>query len=106
MTWRGTPGPWKADTNHGCKSIKGPPIGHRQPRSELACTTGLWDDAEDMANAKGMAAVPQLVQALLSVRDDANGGDSYTVNNVRVAFLDPRTLQEIDAALKAAGVTP
>lgn len=108
MTWRGTPGPWKADRNHGCKSIKGPPIGPRQPRSEIGYTSGLWDDDQDKANAKGMAAVPQLVEALLSARrklmeekDVRNAGGEYSV-----AGHLGLTVAEIDAALKAAGVTP
>lgn len=68
MTWRGTRGPWKADRNMGCRRISAKvhvTSHHRQAkRTELACTSGLYDDAEDQANADGMAAVPELVEAV------------------------------------------
>jgi hypothetical protein len=66
--WKASPGPWKLDTKYaGCKRITaklGPQ--HRQAkRTELACTSGLNDEEEDTANGHAMAAVPDLVSALV-----------------------------------------
>lgn len=71
MTWKGTPGPWKAERNEGCKRItaKDGPQHRQAKRTEVMCTPGLWDEAEDRANARGAAAVPDMVAALLAARD-------------------------------------
>lgn len=66
--WKGTPGPWRYrnDGVAGCRNITakpGNPLHRQVRRTELATTVGLWNDDEDMANAYGMAAVPQLVEA-------------------------------------------
>lgn len=94
--WQGTPGPWKADTNHGCRRITAKKWGqHKQAkRCEVACTPGLFDDNEDKANAAGIAAVPQLVEALVAV--------------LRAKRIDARgpVIAQVHAALRAAGVTP
>ena len=71
--WKGTPGPWQAERlpSHmtGCRRItaKVGPQHKQAKRSELACTSGLYDDEQDVANAKGMAAVPDLVDAVVIV---------------------------------------
>lgn len=46
--------PWAADTNLGCRSIKGAKAGlHKQAQySPVAHTDGISDDSKDMANAK------------------------------------------------------
>lgn len=65
---KATPGPWKADKNEGCRSIKAGKHGtHRQAQhQQIACTSGLSDDAEDRANAELIAHVitnlPRLVE--------------------------------------------
>lgn len=104
--WKGTPGPWRADRNHGCKSITAK-VGaqHKQAkRTEVATTPGLWDDAEDQANAHGMAAVPQLVEAAADALAGwryirQHHGDLYGVGWDRVE-------QGLEDALRAAKVLP
>lgn len=63
-----TKGPWKLDGNLGCKRITAKPYArqqHRQAkRMELACTSGLSNEAEDRANGMIMAAAPDLMEAL------------------------------------------
>jgi hypothetical protein len=62
-----TPGPWRYDRGAGCRSIKGRKVGsHKQAQylTEVACTPGLRNDAEDLANAQLIAAAPDLLEAL------------------------------------------
>jgi hypothetical protein len=62
-----TPGPWRAADNHGCRQIKAKKSGeHKQGQwyYEVACTPGLSDDDEDKANARLIAAAPDLHEAL------------------------------------------
>ncbi len=62
-----TPGPWHAGDNHGCRQIKAKKSGeHKQGQwyYEVACTPGLSDDDEDKANARLIAAAPDLYEAL------------------------------------------
>jgi hypothetical protein len=61
-----TPGPWKAGNDSGCRPIKAGKSGrHRQAQyMEIANTVGLSDDAEDRANARLIAAAPDLLAAL------------------------------------------
>ena len=71
-----TTGPWKFDPGLGCKAIKGGKCGaHKQAQYvDIAYTTGLSDDAKDTANARLIAAAPELLAALeialKSVRSD------------------------------------
>jgi hypothetical protein len=64
-----TPGPWKADTNPGCRQIKAysgrRAADHKRQWNSIACTDGLTDDHVDEANAKAIAAVPPSLKALL-----------------------------------------
>jgi len=66
MSEKYTPGPWKADRNLGCKMISAKPFEqHRQAkRMEIACTSGIYSEEEDAANARLMAAAPELLAAL------------------------------------------
>ncbi len=62
---RHTPGPWIAGKDLGCKGIWGPP--HPEFPSELqeiATTPGLANEEEDLANARLIAAAPDLLAAL------------------------------------------
>ena len=60
-----TRAPWKYDKGYGCKNIKGGKHGtHRQAQyHQIAFTTGLANEEEDEANARLMAAAPQLLEA-------------------------------------------
>jgi hypothetical protein len=108
MAWAGTPGPWryKDDGVGGCRNITAKPGNprHRQvKRTEVATTVGLYDDEQDKANAYGMAAVPQLVEAaLLLVQYD--GEDQN--DGVAMMLAYNRALEAAKAALKAARVLP
>lgn len=66
-----TPGPWEILTDselEGCKDI-GPPNGNREG---LVFTAGLSNEQEDLANARLIAAAPDLLAAAeLSVRYSA-----------------------------------
>lgn len=57
-----TPGPYclddESDTAEGSRMILAP------DGTKLACTTGLYEDAEDIANARLLAAAPELLEAL------------------------------------------
>jgi hypothetical protein len=61
-----TPGPWKFDNVAGCRPIKGGKRGtHKQAQYRtFASTYGLYDDKEDEANARLIAAAPELLEAL------------------------------------------
>ncbi len=97
-----TPGPWTAQRVHGCKQI-GPKLGpHRQSHiSELACTSGLNDEAEDEANARLMAAAPELLESLKGMigRFEEKAGErphkfcgcTYCHANAAVAKAEGRT---------------
>lgn len=70
-----TPGPWRAGTNLGCKTIGAGKSGrHKQAQwaREVAFTSGLAKEAEDRANARLIAAAPDLYAALEMVRDADN----------------------------------
>jgi hypothetical protein len=62
-----TPGPAKFDDRPGCKSIKAGKRGNQRQSQylEIACTTGLYDEAADRANAGLMAEAFTAVPALL-----------------------------------------
>lgn len=80
---KSTPGPWKADDNYGCRAIRGGKSGtHKQAQYyEVACTVGLNNEAEDEANARLIAAAPDLLVACkaalvrLERLDDAGTGE-------------------------------
>jgi hypothetical protein len=61
-----TPAPWKYDKGLGCKPIKGGKHGtHRQAQyTEIAYTTGLYDEDEDEANARMIASSPEMFDLL------------------------------------------
>ena len=68
-----TPGPWIYNKNLGCKEIKGDKSGkHKQAQynKEVACTPGLHNEEEDLANARLIAATPDLYEALMAVYTD------------------------------------
>lgn len=56
-----TPGPWDYRKGLGCKDI-GPRLS-RQSIQGIASTWGLSDDKEDEANARLIAAAPDLLDA-------------------------------------------
>jgi hypothetical protein len=91
-----TPGPWKADTNLGCKRISAKPFRgqqHRQAkRFEVACTPGLHDESEDLANARLIASAPDLLEALTDLRDWM----------MAVAESDHPLIEKADAAISHA----
>lgn len=65
-----TLGPWKVRSNgSGCRLIVGGKSGtHRQAQyREVAFTVGLSDDKEDQANARVLAAAPEMLSALKEV---------------------------------------
>lgn len=66
-----TPGPWKLDDQPGCRPIKGGKSGkHKQAQyTEVAWTVGLWDDDEDRANARLIAAAPEMYDLLASMKE-------------------------------------
>lgn len=76
-----TPGPWKFDDHLGCRPIKGGKSGsHRQAQyKEVACTVGLHDDDEDRANARLIAAAPELLKALEALVWVADSMDSAPI---------------------------
>lgn len=55
---RHTPGPWTFDDNMGCRDIRG------ADGKPIASTHGLANDDEDQANARLIAAAPELLAAL------------------------------------------
>jgi len=90
-----TPGPWDYKRNEGCKQI-GPRL-NRQTISEVACTPGRFDrdggGKQDEANARLIAAAPDLLEALKEVRDNVRD-DS------------PAMWDRVDAAIAKATPTP
>lgn len=103
-----TPGPWVAERNFGCKRItaKSSYAGqkHRQARRvEVACTPGLNDESEDFANAKAMAAVPAMIEALLALKPLFMETQSFGFGEYRERYAD--AISKLNAALKAAGIT-
>lgn len=61
-----TIGPWKADINLGCKRISAKPFSKQKQakRYEVATTPGMFNEAEDKANALLIAAAPEMLEAL------------------------------------------
>lgn len=56
-----TPGPWGYDDNNGCKDI----YAERTNEKLAVCfTTGVSNDPTDLANARLIAAAPDLLNAL------------------------------------------
>lgn len=70
-----SPGPFEYDDGLGCKNIT-------SAGQEIACTSGLTNEAEDEANARLFAMAPDLLDF---VRARAEGGDDGAV-----AFLFAR----------------
>lgn len=66
-----TPGPWKYDPGAGCKRIKGGKSGaHRQAQyNDVAYTVGCYREEVDEANARLIAAAPELLEALEALAD-------------------------------------
>lgn len=73
-----TPGPWKFDKNEGCKFIKGGKRGGMQQAqyTVIAHTVGLANEEKDEANAKLIAAAPDLLDKLQKAYDFINTGAS------------------------------
>lgn len=96
MTWRGTPGPWTVVRQPTSFSVRGAD-GQHVAGVTMSPTrrVDLIRDKQKETDAKGMAAVPQLVEALLAIRDRHGWCKDRC-----------RACQIAAAALKAAGVTP
>ena len=61
-----TQGEWNCDTNEGCKEI-------RTSIGSIAQTDGI-NEEEDLANAKLIAAAPEMLEALKDVLDTLDKG--------------------------------
>jgi hypothetical protein len=67
-TEKTSPAPWRVERTLGCKRIEAC-VGRRaadgkRKWEEVACTPGLYCEEEDLANARVMAASPELRDAL------------------------------------------
>lgn len=107
IVWKGTPGPWgrirdnhfrveQDDTGYTSWIAVGPEKGLT---IALAVTDGDCEDDEVEANAKGLSAVPQMVEALADLIASYQAyrraeGDDDTSDSIETAI----------EALKAAGV--
>jgi hypothetical protein len=88
-----TPGPWYVwlprGSDAGCRTIrteKGRTHGGYHG-TELATTNGLSDDAEDAANARLMAAAPELLAALENLLREHTHGDRISAGDEAIAAI-------------------
>lgn len=76
MSTQHTPGPWvmdvEAETVEGARTISMVNLAGRGPGIGIASTHGLHDDAEDLANARLIAAAPELLEALVAAESALN----------------------------------
>lgn len=88
MSAQHTPGPWKHATNLGCKAIKGDKSGpHRQAqRREVAYTSGIPDEVEDEANARLIAAAPDMHALLIEAIESLERAEFKHVEDATVAL--------------------
>lgn len=97
MTWQGTPGPWEMVRDVGHPANKRVTSRARRHIAKVYADSAADTDDVCDANAKGMAAVPQLVEALLEI---ANTGEGRDLN-----WGDAQDAKDIAReALKLAGV--
>ena len=65
-----TPGPWRLIVGeYGCKRIGPSRPGHQRGIREVCATVGLFDEDQDSANARLIAAAPELLEALEGLLD-------------------------------------
>lgn len=102
-----TPGPWHVGIGNGQGSIF-PDIGRTRLEAggtalyPIASINSGWDAVEDTANARLIAAAPELLEALTMVRD---ADDNHKLDGLPIIPLAARA--KIGAAIaKATGETP
>jgi hypothetical protein len=98
-----TPGPWEIGEQYlGCRDIFAPMPGD-EPNVEICSTSGLPEEEDDIANARLIAAAPDLLAAAECALADLEGimpiyelsGDRKhpawkTMNELRVAIAAAR----------------
>lgn len=92
-----TPGPWKHSPYRGCPGFQ---VWAGEPGLDAVLILEEGD-ADSEANAKAIAAVPQMIEALMKARE--------MFHEIRMDWSDPRAecregTEAIDAALRLAGV--
>lgn len=100
-----TKGPWRADDNLGCKRVMGNKLGdHRQPRflTEVCCTPGLSDENEDAANARLIAAAPDLAAAAAPLAEYVSDQTLAMVPDHELIHVTYGELRALAAALSRA----
>lgn len=86
MAQRHTPGPWRVFTTPQGNRIIG--IGEQTGEGITDCGFGLWrgGDAEALANARLIAAAPQMLEALKAALADIEAGGHLSVPMIRAAI--------------------
>ena len=108
MTWRGTPGPWTASDRTDSHEI----YAAAYPGRPIAHVGSYWqgpgpDRDERAANAEGIAAVPQLVEAAMQARLlIGEGGQKAELSAAQREGNMNQAWHLLDDALRAAKVLP
>ena len=74
-----TPGPWYVGTQNDCLFVTNhrPPTGDYQPTLKVICSVGALID--DAANARLIAAAPELLEACKKAAEAFHEGGDYFV---------------------------
>jgi hypothetical protein len=107
--WRGTPGPWQVGVRHKGNLKLGPTARLHFVGPDGDAVTAVFYDTrtgQGLVDAKGIAAVPQLVEALASAPDRSKYPASISGVTRWMGDYDKWWIETRDATLKAAGVTP